>query len=297
MPSRDVVMIVRQYLEDEGATLEERYGPQAATIAGDIVAILDARLTEDDLQRVESAHPALWQRFLDEPETVTVEMTGILESMTEADVGLARRLDGLMQRLHRVMANRAAPERPASEVGIEERPANLPPPQYTSADAIHDADQEGVEEADGYSKGEGAYLYGNVRQAVPFMDERGVQIVSLGGRGPEEATGLEAASVPQFFARLSESVRSHPDLQPGVRKDLLAAFADLQDEVEKGPAADVDRLVELLTTVRRHSSDVWELVLGYWDLTTYTEASGSKMQEALQRLKESSTNQSQGEER
>lgn len=278
MPAREIVSVMRQYIDDDGAGLEERYGPQAVTLAGDIVAVVRARLTEGDLQRVKSAHASLWDTFESTPETVTVEMTGVLESLFEADAGLARRLNGLMERFHQVQANTAQPAG-----GVQGLPAPQSPPAPSSADAIHDADQDDVEEAGGYAKGEGLYLYGNVHTAVPFTDEPGVQIVSLGGRGPEAALGLEAAGVPEFFERMGESVRTHPALDPDARRELLSEFGALQRALSR--QADPGDLAHHLRNVRRISSDVWDLLQSYWDTETYTDASSSAMQKAIREVR------------
>lgn len=154
MAVNEVVRVMRDYIEDDGARLEQTYGPEAVLAVADMKDLLATRLTE------ESAYGVLWERFEADPRAVSVELVGALEALTEADPGLAKRLNGFMEAFHRVEAGDKietfAPMPDKSPVG-----GGVPDTTDTSQD------EEIVRE-------EGTYLYGDVPTSDVTSVEKGV---------------------------------------------------------------------------------------------------------------------------
>jgi hypothetical protein len=124
MAVRQVVRIVRDYVQDNGVLLEQRYGPRAVTVAQDIKSLLAACLRDG------SAYESLWSRFEVEPQTATGELIGALEALIEADPALVKRLNGFIEEFHRAIAQvgeRLVGPRPVeSPVGRDARGGYIP---------------------------------------------------------------------------------------------------------------------------------------------------------------------------
>jgi hypothetical protein len=113
MAVRQVVQVVRDYVQDDGVLLEQKYGPRAVTVAQDIKALLAARLRDG------SAYESLWDRFEVDPQTVTGELIGALEALVEADPALFKRLNGFIEEFHQAIA-------PAGDRMVRPRPIRSP---------------------------------------------------------------------------------------------------------------------------------------------------------------------------
>jgi hypothetical protein len=94
---QEVVSILGDLVQDDGATLGERYGPRALTVAQNLRSLLAVRLQE------ESPYTSLWEQFEAEPQAVTAELTGSLEALVEADPALAKRLNAFVEEYHQII--------------------------------------------------------------------------------------------------------------------------------------------------------------------------------------------------
>ncbi|MEZ4769271.1 MAG: hypothetical protein R2844_12695 [Caldilineales bacterium] len=112
--------MLRSYEADGGARLADRYGEEARTIAADMAALVRARLLDD------TPYESLWQEFHDDPDAASAEFNGALEALVEADPGLTRRLNDLLERYRRATMSPTAPadmllEEENREVNLEEQ--------------------------------------------------------------------------------------------------------------------------------------------------------------------------------
>jgi hypothetical protein len=94
---QEVVSILGDLVQDDGATLGERYGPRALAVAQSLRSLLAVRLQE------ESPYTSLWEQFEAESQAVTAELTGSLEALVEADPALAERLNAFVEEYHQII--------------------------------------------------------------------------------------------------------------------------------------------------------------------------------------------------
>ncbi len=260
MAVNEVVRVMRDYIEEDGARLEQTYGPEAVLAAADMKELLAERLTE------ESAYGALWERFEADPEAVGVELVGALEAMIEADPALAKRLNEFIEAFHQVQAGDQArtfaPMPEKSPVG-----GGVPDTTYTSQD------EEMVVE-------EGAYLYGD----VPTSDVTSVGS-GVGGQRNFWEMALEGATtdINLLFDRLQATVERHEDLDSTRRADLKEALKRILAEVLMAEGTvDIDALARHLRTVRRIDVDLYRLLLHH--LSTLAEDLDPLVAEAVARM-------------
>jgi len=243
MAVRKVVRILGQLLQDDGATLERRYGPQVVTLAQELKSMLATRLRE------ESPYAALWEQFEDQPQMAAAALTGALEALVEADPALAKRLSGFAEEYHRLTGS---PEEFKARTRMEEQDllvvGDVPSPTTASADA--------------YDVGGGAYLYGNVRtgRVSTTTDARTVN-GGLEGRFPVEGMELNIAEVTPIFEPIYSAVKAHPDINSAVEAQLKAELAEVQVQVARGDQADVEEMVHHLHNIGRLAPDILEIVL------------------------------------
>ncbi len=92
MPLQDgvepVVSILTDYFVDGGRQLVDDYGDQAPSLAAEMAAMLEERLSEDVL------FSQLWQEYKRYPEANEAELIGALEMLEEADPDITIRLEG-----------------------------------------------------------------------------------------------------------------------------------------------------------------------------------------------------------
>jgi hypothetical protein len=94
---QEVVSILGDLVQDDGATLGERYGPRALAVAQNLGSLLAVRLQEG------SPYTSLWEQFEAEPQAVTAELTGSLEALAEADPALVKRLNTFIEEYHQII--------------------------------------------------------------------------------------------------------------------------------------------------------------------------------------------------
>ena len=144
MAVREVVRFLRLYFQDEGESLQQRYGPEAVAAAEGIVRLLEPRLQE------ESAYGSLWDAFEEDPEAVNAQLTGALEAFVEGDPGMAKEVNAFVEEIHEVMARSREQKPPIDRQG------------FTQTDVIPDTT---LTAGDKY-EWEGTYLYANVKDGT-----------------------------------------------------------------------------------------------------------------------------------
>ncbi len=243
MPVQQVVRILREYEEDEGQSLDRRVGPEAVTVARDMEALLDTRL------RDESAYASAWSDFLADPQAKEAGLIGALEAHIEADPALTKRLNGFIEEYNRVLAPSQAPP---STPGVAKSPVGggVPDTTFTAEDDT--------------TVGEGTYLYGNVRSSDVATVGHGVA-----GGEPEpdrrqriETTELDEHEVSELFERIYTDLERDRRIGPDVRRDLRAAIKELEAEIGRGAAADVERIEQHLSAIEQLSPRALQIVLG-----------------------------------
>lgn len=156
MPVQDITRILQSYKQDGGALLTNRYGEQARSIAADMAALLETRLLGD------TPYASLWEEFRSDPKSAAPELTGALEALIEADPGLTRRLDDMLERYRRVTMPATAAADTLSET---EEPDIEIDEQLDHVDVEGDIAESLAVTGDSHHRsGEferGAYLYGD----------------------------------------------------------------------------------------------------------------------------------------
>jgi hypothetical protein len=267
MAVQTVVRILGQFMQDDEATLERRYGPQAVALAQELESMLAIRLRE------ESPYATLWQQFESQPQTAAAGLTGALEALVEADPALARRLEAFVEEYHRLMgsseelrARRRMEEQELLIAGDVPRPTTAP--------------------ADAYDVGGGTYLYGNVGagRVSTAEDVRGVSD-GYEGRLPVEGMELNIAEVASIFEPVEVALKTHPDISSAVEAQLKVELAEMQAQVARGDQAEVEKMVHHLHNIGRLAPDILEILLSR--LTDLAPGSRGTVQKAVAKLQES----------
>lgn len=261
MAVQEIVRVLGSFVEDEGETLRERFGPEAEATAQDIVRVLSLRLGE------ESPHVNLWEAFQADPRDRTAELIGVLEAMVEADPALARRLDGFAQELHEVMGP-PAPSGPSTgrymaEVGGDAldtavEPENEPGPQDRVP--YHPDTASNVDYKAGTDRG--TYLYGNVKAGKDDVGrETGAETFDYAEREvrPTRLAGL--SGVPGLFQELITAVTEHPALNEAKKEQILTELQVVREQVNQAEVANPDSLARHLLTLQETSPDIGEVTL------------------------------------
>lgn len=84
----EIVTILTSYFQDGGRELAEQYGDQAPSLAAEIGALLEERLSTD------SPYGQLWVEYKTDPVPNEAELIGALEVIEEASPELTIRLEG-----------------------------------------------------------------------------------------------------------------------------------------------------------------------------------------------------------
>ena len=262
-----VVRILRQFMQDDEATLERRYGPQAVALAQELRSMLAVRLRE------ESPYAALWEQFENQPQTAAAELTGALEALVEADPAVARRLHTFVEDWRRLvgslearMAHRRMEEQDLLIAGDVPSPTTAP--------------------ADAHDMGGGAYLYGNVG-AGRVSTARAVRGVNDGyeGRFPVEGMELNVAEVTPIFEPVEAAVKTHPYISSAAEARLKVELAEVQVQVARGDQADVEKMAHHLHNIGRLAPDILEILLSR--LTDLAPGSRDTVQRAVAKMQES----------
>jgi hypothetical protein len=84
----EVVTLLTSYFLDGGKELTENYGDQAPSLAAEMGALLEERLSTD------TPFGQLWQEYKENPVENEAELLGALEMLEEADPEITIRLEG-----------------------------------------------------------------------------------------------------------------------------------------------------------------------------------------------------------
>ncbi len=231
MSVREVVRIVRSYLEDEGATLERRHGSQAVTVAQDLATLLETRLQE------ETAYISLWDQVEVQPQQTAMKLAGALEALVEADPALARRMEAFLDEYRRVIAS-VSPEREAPRRGTG---------TYTPPDGP------------GTYSEDGTYLYGNLRPGVTSRSEVGEG--ELPAAADVETAALDTSQVISLFQEMYVLVEEHEVPSPAIKRKLRAKLERVATDIVAGEEEYETSMIDHLRAVERLSPPVYRVVI------------------------------------
>jgi hypothetical protein len=262
MAVREVVRFLRLYFQDEGASLRQRYGPEAVAAAEGIVRLLEPRLQD------ESAYGSLWDAFEEDPEAADAQLTGALEAFVEGDPGMAKEVNAFVEEIHEVMARSREQKPPVDRQG------------FTQSDVIPDTT---LTAGDKY-EWEGTYLYANVKDGTePLTEDTGASAADFERRREALMDTLNSMGLPALFTRMREAAENHPGLTLNERVTLKERLETLQDEVAKGEEADGDAIVAYARRVEELSPDIAQFLLD--GLTNFADRLSPQAQEALLRIR------------
>ncbi len=213
MSIRETVRILTVFVQDDGETLREREGPEAVTLAEDMVSLLRVRLQE------ETPYKAIWESFEADPEDTATELIGVLEVLTETDPALESRLEGFLEE-YEASQPPSGPRRaqvPEQNIAVEGRV-----PETTAG--VEDTAVTVAEEED---YGEGTYLYGNLEPGTPrSQPEPGFE--GLGFEGQVIRPGQEEPDLALLFERLTATVDTLPDLADEDEEELKSRLREIE---------------------------------------------------------------------
>jgi hypothetical protein len=266
MAVQEVVRILRELIQDEGATLQRRYGLRSLTIAQGMRSLLSARLCG------ELPYASLWREFEAEPQGTAAQLVGALEALVEADPSLAQQLGVLVEEYHWAIG---PPRTGTTRTAGQGVPVWSDVPDTTVA---VDEDKD---------VGRGTYLYGNVKPGSISVG-RGVkaQQDSFGGHDGVEEGNLNVAVTGLLFNDLYTALETYPDLNPTVKADIEEELQGVLAQIALGQEANEEILARHLRDIRRMNSDILEVVLN--KLADPDVESGAMMQRAVQRLEKHS---------
>jgi len=241
MPIQEVVPIIRSYLEDDGATLEQRHGPQAVMAAQGLAALLKARLEE------ETAYVSLWDQLEAEPQQTATKLAGALEALVEADPALARRMEAFMEEYRRATPRTVFEQRTSEERGTDTAPRGGS--TYRPVDTPGD-----------YTKA-GTYLYGNLHPGITSQSK--VSEEELRAEGNAEAAAVDVSQVVSLFQELHALVEGYEGPSPAIKRSLQAELERVaKDVVEEGGNGEYEEsIINHLGAIERLSPHIYQLVI------------------------------------
>jgi hypothetical protein len=263
----DAVELLAMYIEDDGETMRDRFGPQAVAAASDMAAVIAARFGED------SAYATLWDAFEREPDENSEELIGALEAHIEGDPSLARVLDAYLREIRGEMSV-SEPAEPAPTRTLTERELAA-----VGADALDGAVSLDADEAEqdrlSYqpeamgsevdyddSVDRGTYIYGEVAAGKDSLGrEAGVEhadYAELDAR-PTELAGLSGAF--GLFEALYVAVDDYPDLDDVQKREVLAELKGLEQAIQSPPDGEGMSLADRLERLETLAPDIAEIVL------------------------------------
>ncbi len=260
MIAREVVRIIRELEQEDGETMQQRYGTHARAAAQSIESLLAARLLE------ESPHAALWEQFRANPQSTAADLTGVLEVLFEADPAFAERIAAFGG-----MYQEAVHASEVQQQVIESKDAI-----QIQSDVSQDLRREVAPDTpiQDQQVDQNAYLYGDtVREnepTTPISQKEGVrvsessQVITVLGAGRSRANALR---VPQLFEQLQQAIKDNPALSE-VDKDNLAVEVQairrqmVPDEAGLRTALpNEEDLVRRLKNIRRIAPDIFSILL------------------------------------
>jgi hypothetical protein len=263
----DAVELLAMYIEDDGETMRDRFGPQAVAAASDMAAVIAARFGED------SAYAALWDAFEREPDENSEELIGALEAHIEGDPSLARVLDAYLREIRGQMSVQE-PAGPAAPRTLTERELAA-----AGADALDGAVSLDADETE---QDRLSYQPGAMDSGVDYDDsvDRGTYIygeVAAGKDSLGRAAGVERADYAELDARPTElaglsgtfgllealyvAVDDYPDLDDLQKREVLVELKALEQAIQSPPDGEGIRLADRLEKLRTLAPDIAELVI------------------------------------
>jgi hypothetical protein len=242
MEIEKAVQAMVNYLRDDGATLERRHGPEAATAAQDLVALLSARLQD------ESAYISLWDQFQVQPRQTADQLAGALEALLEADPALSRRMEAFLEEYQEASAGAASGEEETSEEeeeGTSESENEAYQPVNTPGD---------------YSE-TGTYLYGNLSPGIASAGEISeVELLSEEGFDVE-ASAPDVSEVLALFQDLDALVEERAGAGPAVKQSVRAELEQMATDVAEGRDEDEEFIVNRLCAIEDLDPEIYRLVI------------------------------------
>jgi hypothetical protein len=281
MIAREVVRIIRELEQEDGETIQQRYGTQARAAAQSIESLIAVRLLE------ESPHAALWEQFRANPQSAAADLTGVLETLFEADPAFAERIDAFGRTYQEAVQASEAQQQVIESEEVTQ----------VQSDVSQDLMREVAPDTSlrGQKIDQKTYLYGDtVREnepTTPISQTEGVgvsessPVVTVFGAGSSEASALQ---VPQLFEQLQRAIRDNPALHE-IDKDSLAVEVQairrqiLPDEagLRTVPLNEED-LVRHMENIRRIAPDIADILLN--ELAGASEDLPGPVQSAVARV-------------
>jgi hypothetical protein len=245
MSIRETVRILTVFAQDDGETLAQHNGTEAATLAEDMISLLRVRLRE------ETPYKSLWESFQADPEATATELIGALEVLAEADPALQTRLEAFLEEYHDTQPP-SGPRRvqvPERDIAVKGR----------TAETNVGADETAVTVAEEEDYGEGAYLYGNLEPGTPRpQPEPGFE--GLGFRGQVIRPGQEEADLALLFEQLKTTVDAASALTEETREDLKSRLGAIEAALN-AEKIDEESAARHMRAVRRSAPDLEKAIL------------------------------------
>jgi hypothetical protein len=267
MAVEDTVELLALYVEDNGKTMADSYGPEAVAAAEDMVALISARLED------ESAYAGLWESFSRAPYAYIEELMGALEAHIEGDPSLARIVGAYLREIRGEIGAPGSGDPMMDELPRDEAVTEFRGDALDSAVSLDARETEqdqlsyhpeimssGNEYDDSVDRG--TYLYGDLEAGqVTLGQEAGVDTIEFGDptiRPTELAAESRAAGV---FENLYIAVEDHPAMgreQKREARDVLEAL----EEALRGPEAADETYVERhLRKLQEMEPDIAEILI------------------------------------
>ena len=200
--------MTRHYQEKNGQIQEDLLPEKVNDLITKMGDFLSKRITED------TPHQAAWQAFVDQPEENAASLTGILETLFEAQPAVRDRIEGFMQAISAIEADRTPQSGSTSmiEESLKLEAGGLVSDGSKASEILAD---ERIE------KNPPAYLYGNERPGFesdrqapvskPFMIGKNAQIVYV----PDAPLPF-----PGLFSELDQLIDTSERLGPKEKEEL-----------------------------------------------------------------------------
>ena len=262
MAIEDAVELLAMYIEKGEEALQARFGPEAAAAAGDMAAVLAARLQD------ESAYGGLWDAFQREPNEHVEELTGALEAHIEGDPGLARVLDAYMREIRGEMAPASAEEVPterelaAAGADALDNAVSLDADEPEQDRLAYQPGALGSEVNYDDSVDRGTFIYGEVAAGKDTVGrEAGVQTADY---AELDARPTELAALSGAFGLVEAvyvAVDDYPDLDNLQKREILVELKAMEQEIQSPQDGEELRLANRLKGLQQLAPDIAEIVI------------------------------------
>ncbi len=215
--------LTRYYQEINGQIQENLLPEKVNGLVSQMGEFLSKKISED------TPHQAVWQAFINQPDENAASLSGILEAVFEAQPAVRDRIDGFMQAISAMEADRTPHSGSTSmiEESLKSEAGGLVSDGGKASEILAD---ERVE------KNPPAYLYGNERPGFesdrqgpvskPFMVGENAQIVYV----PDASLPF-----PGLFSELDQlidtSERLDPDEKENLQQNLQVIRQNLTDDI------------------------------------------------------------------